>query len=280
MAESLNLADPESVAMHRMALLTDLPTILEVAGAYDQVNYLRQGQHQKVVDWFLQTVSIGNHGIAEGGLGLTRIQTAEFNPLAQRNGLITPTAQLWTTEDTRPDGVLVGEIKDYSVEPNYDELSPEIYQSNTAVVVGATFSGMIGRIDTALGVVKRSEGVKRGESGKLVILTGMRPTPPSEGNNGLYKAFLPEDFDSTTPIEQAFPSEADSALGILQKRIANLRLIHQIDDTEANNKPLDHQHPLLGSRTWIARTYIGEVDDVSLEATIVNGEPIPPNIAF
>lgn len=277
MIEALDLGNTENISQHRDAIVADLPNILAVAGAHDQVLWLEQGRHDDVVAWFRGTVSTGAHGANEGLTGLTPEQTLDFNPLAREHGLMAPT-RLWTPEDDLPEGAKIGDIANYSVLPEYASLAEQVFKSNEIIVVDARFDGTIGRIDAALGVAVRSplpaDGLRR-----VTVLTGMRAIGPDEGATGLYKQFLPSRFDAeATPIERAFPSATDAALAILQARCSKFDLIEELEDSVLGDKAANRvAHPVLGTRDWVTRTYSATHESgVDLRVTVVNGEPIAP----
>ena len=277
MNEILNLGDIENVAAHRDALVVDLPNILTVAGAEDQIAQLARGEHDEVVNWFRGKVSVGGHGVSGGSFGLTTEQTRDFNPLAQTHGLMGP-LRLWRPGDDLPEGAHVGDIVEYRVTPDYPTLPHEIFEAKNTIVVDAKVDGTIGRVDTALGVAVRSEAVRKGGAGEVTVLSGMRAVKADEGRTGLYKQFLPEGISPDTPVEQAFPSATDATLAILQSRCSRFDLVGEIEDPQAGNKPEDRLHPDLGGRTWIARYYDATHAETGapLKITVVNGEPIAP----
>lgn len=138
--------------------------MLTIAGANDKAQQLARGQHTEVVDWFRNHVSVWAHGANAGQFGLDVDQTRQFNPIAQRVGLMSP-GRLWTPEDELPADVQPGDIVDYSVTPDWGSLPEKIFEANETIVVDATVDGSIGRIDTGIGATLRSSGVEKMASG-------------------------------------------------------------------------------------------------------------------
>lgn len=281
MPEMLNLNDPASVLARRELLVATLPEVLQVAGAHDQLGQLGRGQNDEVVDWFRGYVSVGAHGANAGEFGLTEDQTRDFNPVAQKVGLMAPT-RLWTPGDDLPQGAKVGDIVNYSVTPEWGQLSLEVFRSQETVAIDATVDGTIGRLDAGLGAAVRSNvaQIPNGR-GRLAVMTGLRAVKPGEGASGLYKQFLPDGTDPETPIDVAFPTATDATIAILAKRCSTkFELIYEVEDPEAGRKPADRTHPKVApeGRTWIARYYEAIDDATGKEVliTVVNGEPIAP----
>jgi hypothetical protein len=277
MSEVLDLGNLESVAIHRDALITDLPDILRIAGGLDQASLLERGQNDEVVGWLRKVVSVGGHGVNGGSFGLSEDQTREFNPYAQSHGLM-GSVRLWKPGDDLPEGAQYGGIAEYSIVPDLNLLPESVFKAEEVIAVDATVDGTIGRVQTALEVAAHVQQKPGDPMPRVVVLTGMRAVKPAEGSTGLYKQFLPEAMAQDTPIETAFPSAADATIAILNTLCSKFEQIAIVDDPEAGKKAPEFIHPKLGGREWILHRYIGEYGEGRrpLSITVVNGQPIWP----
>lgn len=278
MAEGLVLTDPENVERHRTALIEDLPAIFEAAGAGDQADLLRSGRHEGFVTWNNENVSTKLHGFTQGKFGVAASRQHLLNPLAQAHGLIGP-VRLWQPGDTLPEGKRPGDIADYQILGNPDALPMAVLQSNKFVGYGATFDGMLGRIDSVLQAAARAVPERgQDELPEVVMLTGMRRTEEREGKSGLYKQLARPDADPAAPITDLYLTEADSAIAIFQSRCQSFELVEEVGDPRKDHKPANRIHPVLGGRTWIARRYAAQLTDDRggrhIIVAVVNGEPI------
>jgi hypothetical protein len=282
----LDLGDQQSIALHRDAIVAELPDLLDQLGLEEQAAWMRNGEAQRTVEWFKTAVSVKKQGIAKGGLNLTTEQAHVINPFAIRHEFMSPSVGLWLPGDDLPPGFFPGDVRTYPATPDYDSMPAEVFTlGRKKVVGGAKIRGLKSRLDNSIEQIERSEpqpGDDPDQLHELVIFTGMRRTGKDEGETKVYRDLFPAGTEPL-PIEQVFPTETHTAIGLVHSTLTNVRedVDARVDDPEAGKKSPERTNQKLAelgqeaSRSWVTRYFDATTPGGKrVRVTVVNGEPI------